>query len=285
MRSALRVLFVPIMLLGFNGVAVWMVTVHLSLYWLAPLLVAAIIFATIVERIIPYHAAWNEAPGEVGRDFINALVNVAIIIFLVLIIRPGHALWPRHLPIWTQFLLSVLAADAGLTLAHVLSHRVGWLWRIHAAHHSATRMYGFNGLLQHPAHQAFEIIVGGGLLILLGMPHEIGLLVGFAVVVQFILQHSNADMQIGPFVWLLNVGPVHRRHHLREFEDHGVNFGFFTNLWDFVLGTADLGPRAPVGQHEVGVSDPDYPISYLAQLKKPFVRERPDPERASEAAH
>lgn len=285
MRGALKVLFVPIMLLGFNGAAVWMVTAHLSLYWLAPLLVAAIVFATVVERLIPYEPAWNEARGEFGRDLIHALVNVAIIIFLVLVIRPGHALWPRALPIWAQFLLAAVAADAGLTFAHVLSHRLSWLWRIHATHHAATRMYGFNGLLQHPSHQAFEIIVGGGLLIMLGMPHEIGLLVGFAVVVQFVLQHSNADMKIGPFVWLLNVGPVHRLHHLREFEARGVNFGFFTNLWDYPMGTLDLGRRAPVGPDEVGVSEPNYPQTYLAQLRHPFARERPDTRRrASEPA-
>jgi sterol desaturase/sphingolipid hydroxylase (fatty acid hydroxylase superfamily) len=281
MRSALKVLFVPIMLLGFNGAAVCMAMAHLSLFWLAPLLAAAIVFATAVERIVPYQPAWNEARGEFGRDLIHALVNVAIIIFLVLVIRPGHALWPRALPFWAQFLLAVLAADAGLTFAHVLSHRVAWLWRIHATHHAATHMYGLNGLLQHPAHQAFEIIVGGGLLIMLGMPHEIGLLVGFAVVVQFVLQHSNADMKIGPLVWLLNVGPVHRRHHLREFEAHGVNFGLFTNLWDYLMGTFDLGRQAPVGRDEVGIADPDYPKTYLAQLRQPFARE---PERAREEA-
>jgi sterol desaturase/sphingolipid hydroxylase (fatty acid hydroxylase superfamily) len=284
MRSALKVLFVPIMLLGFNGAAVWMVSAHLSLYWLAPLLVAAIVFATVVERIIPYQPAWNEERGEFGRDLIHALVNVAIIIFLVLVIRPGHALWPASLPIWAQFLLSVLIVDAGLTFAHVLSHRVDWLWRIHATHHAPTRMYGFNGLLQHPAHQAFEIIGGGGLLIALGMPHEIGLLVGFAVVVQFVLQHSNADMRIGPFAWLLAVAPAHRRHHLRELEAHGINYGFFTVVWDYLMRTADMG-QAPIGEDEVGVTDRQYPTTYLAQLRYPFVPERPDAERpASEPA-
>jgi sterol desaturase/sphingolipid hydroxylase (fatty acid hydroxylase superfamily) len=284
MRSALKVLFVPIMLLGFNGAAVWMVSAHMSLYWLAPLLAAAVVFATVVERIIPYHAAWNETRGEFVRDLVHALVNVAIIIFLVLLIRPGHALWPAALPIWAQFLLSILVVDAGLTFAHVLSHRMDLLWRIHATHHAPTRMYGFNGLLQHPAHQAFEIIGGGGLLIMLGMPHEIGLLVGFAVVVQFVLQHSNADMDIGPFTWLLAVAPAHRRHHLREFEARGINYGFFTVLWDYLMGTADL-ELAPVGEDQVGITELDYPTTYLAQLRHPFVRERPDARRqASEPA-
>jgi sterol desaturase/sphingolipid hydroxylase (fatty acid hydroxylase superfamily) len=282
MQSTLKVLFVPIMLLGFNGVAVAMVMAHLSLYWLAPLLVAAIVFATVVERVIPHEPTWNETRGEFVRDLIHALVNVAIIIFLVLVIRPGPGLWPAALPIWAQFLLAVIVADAGVSFVHYLSHRVAWLWRIHEAHHSPSRMYGFNGIVQHPAHQAIEIIVGGGLLIMLGMPHEIGLLVGFAVVVQFLLQHSNADMKLGPFAWLLAVGPVHRRHHLVEYDGFGVNFGLFTNLWDFALGTADVKLRGRPTHVEVGVSEP-HPQTYLAQVKHPFVRERREaPRQASE---
>ena len=62
MRGALKVLFVPVMLLGFNGAAVWIVMAHLSLYWLAPLLLVAIAFATAVERVIPI-----STPGIVAR--------------------------------------------------------------------------------------------------------------------------------------------------------------------------------------------------------------------------
>jgi len=105
------------------------------------------------------------------------------------------------------------------------------------------------------------------------------------VVVQFLLQHSNADMQLGPFNWLLAVAPVHRRHHTREYEGYGVNFGFFTNLWDFILGTADVGQRAPIGENDLGISDPAYPKAYVAQFRHPFARERrPSAQPARETA-
>lgn len=273
MRSALKVLFAPIMLLGFNGVAVWMDMAGLSLYWLIPLVIAVILFATAVERIIPYQPAWNEGPDEFARDLVHAVVNMAIIIFLILVIRPGHGLWPEAWPVWAQLLLAIVIVDAGLSFAHYASHRVDFLWKLHAAHHSPTRMYGFNGLLQHPFHQAFEIICGGAPVIILGMPHEIGLLVGFAVVVQFLLQHSNADMQLGPLNWLLALAPVHRRHHTREYEGYGVNFGFFTNLWDYVLRTGDFGKRPRIGETDLGINDLSHPKAYVAQFRYPFARE------------
>jgi len=105
------------------------------------------------------------------------------------------------------------------------------------------------------------------------------------VVVQLLLQHSNADMRLGPLNWFLAIAPVHRRHHTREFSSFGVNFGLFTNLWDHMLGVADVAPRAPIGQDDLGLADPAYPKTYLAQLGQPFAREpEPEPKEAREAA-
>ena len=59
-----------------------------------------------------------------------------------------------------QLLLALPVADLGITLVHYASHRLPLLWRLHAVHHSVTRMYGFNGLMKHPLHQAAEAVGG-----------------------------------------------------------------------------------------------------------------------------
>lgn len=69
-----------------------------------------------------------------------------------------------------QVLLAVAVTDMGVTLVHVASHRVGWLWRMHAVHHSVRRFYGFNGLMKHPLHGALELAAGTAPLLVLGMP-------------------------------------------------------------------------------------------------------------------
>jgi sterol desaturase/sphingolipid hydroxylase (fatty acid hydroxylase superfamily) len=286
-HATLRVLFAPIMLLGFNGAAVAVAATRLGLFWLAPLLAAAILFAALVEQVIPYEAAWNGSRGDLGRDLGHALVNQAINITAVASIplfaflHPWPSLWPGSWPLWIQVLMAVVVADAGITLAHYASHRLGWLWPIHAVHHSLARLYAFNGLMKHPLHQAIEIGAGGAVLVLFGMPPLVGLLLAFAVAIQLLLQHSNADMRIGPFAWLLAVATVHRHHHRRT-DGLGVNFGLFTNLWDHLLGTADVAAAARVGAGEVGLVDrPDYPRTYVAQLVEPFARDTAPPEAAS----
>lgn len=77
--------------------------------------------------------------------------------------------------------------DAGITLAHFASHRITVLWRCHAVHHSARRMYGFNGLMKHPIHQSIETLAGTLPLIVLGLPSDVALVLVFAVAIQLLL--------------------------------------------------------------------------------------------------
>ena len=66
MRQVLKVAYAPMMLLGFNGVAVWIVALDATRFWLLPLLLAAITTSFTVERIIPYEPAWNRDRGDTG---------------------------------------------------------------------------------------------------------------------------------------------------------------------------------------------------------------------------
>ena len=227
-RSVIKIVFVPIMLLGFNGMAVWIVYSENAWLWLLPLLLAAISTSFLAERYIPYENAWNRNQGDAGRDLIYAIayegsvyLSVALIPILALLV-PSSDLWPSGWPLWGQLLFAVIIADFGITLCHYASHRVEWIWRFHAPHHSVIRMYGLNGLIKHPFHQTLETAAGTIPLLLIGMPVEIGLLLGFAITVQLLLQHSNTDMQIGPLRYVLALAPLHRfhRHFRYSCRDH-----------------------------------------------------------------
>lgn len=283
MRNALKIAYAPLMVGGFNGAAVWILASDAARLWLLPLLLAAVATSFAVERLIPYEPGWNRDRGDTGRDVVYAFayeasvyLSVALVPLLTLL-SPASGLWPSAWPLWGQLLLAVIVADLGITLCHYASHRVEWLWRFHAPHHSVTRMYGFNGLIKHPVHQALETAAGTAPLVLLGMPLEVGLLLGFAITVQLLLQHSNADMAIGPLRYVLALAPLHRFHHLRWAGIGDVNFGLFTNLWDHLLGTAAYEPAKRFTSADLGIGkQPDYPVGYLAQLAAPF---RPQPRQ------
>lgn len=277
MRAVLQIIYAPAMLLGFNGIAVWIVASGALQLWLLPLLLAAVSVSLAVERIIPYERTWNHDRGDSVRDVIYAAayelsvyLSVALIPILTAL-SPDTGLWPSEWPLWGQLVFAIAIADLGITLCHYASHRVEWLWRFHAPHHSVTRMYGFNGLIKHPVHQTLETIAGTTPLLLLGMPVEVGLLLGFAITVQLLLQHSNADMRIGPLRHILALAPLHRFHHQKWAGIGDVNFGLFTNLWDHLLGTVAYDPDKRFTSDDLGIGkQPNYPIGYIGQLTAPF---------------
>lgn len=276
-RSALKIAYAPFMLLGFIGSAVVVVTYDMPRLWLLPLVLAAITTSFAIERLVPYQSDWNSDRGDSRRDIVYAFfyeasvyASVALIPLFTLLL-PASGLWPDNWPFWVQLLLAIIVADLGITLCHYASHRVEWLWRFHAPHHSVKRMYGFNGLIKHPVHQALETAAGTTPLVLLGMSTDIGLLLGFAITTQLLLQHSNADMRIGPFRYVLALAPLHRFHHQKWAGIGDVNFGLFTNLWDHLLGTAVYDGDKRFTSDDLGIGkQPDYPASYLGQFAAPF---------------
>ena len=275
----MRYLYAPAFFFGFIGLALYLVGVGVSLICLPALLPLAILLAFLAERLRPYRTAWNESHGDGGRDLLHALLNETLnalgiaAIPLVAVWLPHFGWWPSDWPLALQLLAALLIADLGITLVHYASHRSSLLWRLHAVHHSVARMYGFNGLMKHPLHQALEALGGTLPLLLLGIPVEVAALLAFAIAIQLLLQHSNVDMRIGALRHLFAWAPLHRLHHLKYGTAGDVNFALFFSFWDRLLGTALYLPDYRLAEDDLGIGDrPDYPVGYLAQLAEPFRR-------------
>lgn len=283
-RSIVRYGYAPVFFLGFIGAAVALMEAGTPGWVLPLLLLLAIAVSFGAEQLLPYEEEWNRDHGDSVTNVLHAVVNEFSIFLSVLALPlvaahvPGLNLWPHDWPLWVQLALAILIADAGISLTHFLSHRYAWLWRLHAVHHAAPRLYGFNGLMKHPVHQALELAAATTPLLVLGFGPEIAWLVGFAVAIQLLLQHANVDMRIGWLGYVWAIAPAHRHHHIASAKDGDVNFGLFTTLWDHLLGTFILSDRPTPRVGQLGIEgDADFPRGYGAHLAAPFVR-RPVPE-------
>jgi sterol desaturase/sphingolipid hydroxylase (fatty acid hydroxylase superfamily) len=283
LKFLVRLLYLPLFLIGGNGIAIYVVTVGYSKFWLLVVAFAFIVLAFLLERAAPYDFAFNKSYGDRVRDFLHFLVNEAsnvlgiasVPIAASFIALPS--VWPDSLPLWQQLLLAIFIADIGITLAHFASHRIGVLWRLHAVHHSVKRMYGFNGLMKHPLHQFIETVAGTTPLLLMGILQDVLALFVVAVVLQLLLQHSNVAYFTGPLKYLLAINVVHRFHHLKTAEEGDVNFGLFTTLTDWLIGTHFYDKTRTIGDGDLGIGDqPDYPVGYLKELVMPFRKSRPE---------
>lgn len=270
-------IYAPVFLFGFVGTAAWWVGYRQgSELWLLPGLALAITLSFVMERLWPYDKAFNQAQGDAGRDGVHALVNEVLNLLAIGAIPLVAAwvpwqLWPLQWGFGWQLLLAIVAADLGITLVHYASHHWPWLWRLHAVHHSVTRMYGFNGLMKHPLHQAVEALGGVLPLLLMGLPYPVAAILAFAIAIQLLLQHSNVDMRLGRLGKLMAWAPLHRFHHMRYGRAGNVNFGLFLTVWDHLLGTAFDAPDYRMRVQDLGIgSQPDYPVDYVGQLLAPF---------------
>ena len=274
---ALRALAAPVFFFGFLALASERSAGGSAPGVLLPLLLLAVAVSFALERAIPYEASFNRDTGDTGRDVAHSLVNESANVLAVLALPlaaawlPEVGTWPVAWPLWAQLALAISVADLGITLAHWASHRVSLLWRFHAVHHSVERLYGLNGLMKHPLHQAFELVCGTAPLVVLGLPQNLAWLLAFAVALQLLLQHSNADLRLGPLTRIWAVAPVHRFHHVARAGEGDVNFGLFTTLGDRLLGTAHFDARRRFAPGDFGIAlRPHYPKGYLAQLREPF---------------
>jgi sterol desaturase/sphingolipid hydroxylase (fatty acid hydroxylase superfamily) len=148
-------------------------------------------------------------------------------------------------------------------------HKVPWLWRFHAVHHSAERLYFINAFRNHPGDIALSTAFSVLPLALLGAPPTVMALFSVFASAHFFLQHANIDYRVGPLTWVLSVGEVHRWHHSRKLEEADANYGNVLLIWDVLFGTRKLPAGVP--PENVGLADgTTLPTGYVAQLVSPF---------------
>ncbi|WP_083298521.1 sterol desaturase family protein [Mycolicibacterium grossiae] len=293
-RSALRYGYVPFMLLGLGGAATALAAADAPKYLLIAVLVIGVAASFAAEQAIPYQQQWNTDHADTRRDRIHVLVNETLILLsvaaipLLAAVNPWPGAWPTAWPFAAQVLTAVLVADLGITVVHLASHKIEWLWRFHAVHHSIKRLYGLNGLMKHPLHQAVEMTAGVAPLILIGMPVTVASALAVLTALQLMLQHSNADYRVGPLRYLLALNDGHRFHHLKWAGIGDVNFGLFTLIWDHAMGTYSYDPRRRFTSEQIGMAaKPNYPARYWPQLVYPFTaaggcHQQPDRSRRAD---
>lgn len=271
--------FVPTMLVGIDGGAIALAFHGAPKASVAAVVLLAACIARLAEFVAPHSDDWNRDRGDGARDIVHAIVNEVLAIGSVAAVpvlvpaSPFAAAWPHQWPFVAQVLFAMIVADLGITLAHRTSHHVGWMWRLHAVHHSVKRFYGWNGLVKHPLHQAIETVAGVTPLLVLGLPEGVATALAACVATQLLLQHSNVDYRVGPLSRWLALNEAHRLHHRKWPGIGDVNFGLFTLLWDRCLGTFEPGDGVRLTSEDLGIGDrPDFPSGYLAQAIEPFRR-------------
>ena len=238
----------------------------------------------VLERVLPYRREWVNSKGDLRADVAhffltaipaNELVKAAINLLVVAAAGWGWSgfglgIWPVGWPMGAQLLLAVLLAELGHYAFHRWSHEIRWLWRFHAVHHSAPRLYWLNATRFHPVDLFGTLLAQYLPLFALGIPAHAFATYAIFTGVYGQLQHSNIDVRTGRLRWLFSTPELHRWHHSTVPAEGNNNYGAIFSVWDWLFGTLFF-PRDRSFTGPVGIADrPDFPTGWLGQLASPL---------------
>lgn len=147
---------------------------------------------------------------------------------------------------WLQFTIAFVLQDLARYWMHYAHHRVPFLWRFHAVHHSSEHMNSTSGLRMHLVDfvqlNLIPVVLFGLLLDCRGFHPMVWLGISVVVYTMDAWTHGNIAMDLrGPVArwWdTLFVNPCfHSWHHARDWRKHDGNYGQTLAIWDRIFGT------------------------------------------------
>ena len=283
-RKAIAWVAFPVVLAAAVGVAIALIHrgVDPRLAVLVTQLPAFLVVITL-ERLAPHFQDWNRNQGDLGVD-LGHIVTVTLVSGLAdpllritgislaawVFGEGGLGIWPVHWPLAMQLVLALVIGEFGQYWVHRFQHEWDGLWRFHALHHSAPRLYWLNAARFHPVDILLINFVATVPLAALGASMEVLSLWLLVAAVHGVFQHANMPIRIGPLNWIFSMAELHRWHHSKTVREANSNYGQNLIIWDVVFGTRYL-PADREPPKEIGLADlPGYPMGWLAQQIAPF---------------
>ncbi|MCG6158235.1 GH3 family domain-containing protein [Rubinisphaera margarita] len=235
----------------------------------------------LAERKMPARIEWIPDRQTVSAD-------VAYMILVQILLPQGLALiaalalqrwltaqqwtaglWVHHWPILVQVVLMILLADFLRYWLHVACHRIPFLWRFHAVHHSPHRLYWLNVGRFHPLEKSTQFLFDAFPFILLGVSDRVLALYFVFYAVNGFFQHCNIHLRFGWLNYVISSAELHRWHHSHVPKEANANYGNNVIVWDVLFGTRFLPKDRLVAK--LGLKNREYPSRFWTQMRTPFV--------------
>jgi sterol desaturase/sphingolipid hydroxylase (fatty acid hydroxylase superfamily) len=185
-------------------------------------------------------------------QFILIAVTASTSTIAALVLFPAVKAGIQALPVWLQFLMAVFLADLFQAGLHRIYHKVPWLWRFHAVHHSSRNLDWLAGSRVH----IVEIVLTRSAvllpLVVLGFSQPAVNAYVILVGIQAVLAHANLRTNFGWLEYLIVTPRYHHWHHARHADYMDVNYAIHLPLVDMLMGTFKR-PPPDVWPEEYGV--------------------------------
>jgi sterol desaturase/sphingolipid hydroxylase (fatty acid hydroxylase superfamily) len=250
-------------------------------WFLLDLLLMALIYVPL-ERLWPQYPRQGTFRNEWTLDvvyFMSTHLPLQVLSFLVLLPAtqatkylgvPVLQQFIARMPWLVQFLLAVVVADVAEYFIHLALHKVPFLWRFHAIHHSSKALDWIAG---SRSHFVDDTLVRAFILapLMLGFSQSIILAYLIFVTLHATWTHCN----FGPSAkWLekyLVMPRYHHWHHTSQKEGIDKNFAIHFPWIDRLFGTYYYPDEWP---ERYGLDGEKIARGFVGQTVEPFTRKR-----------
>ena len=247
-------------------------------WFLLDLLLMALIY-------VPLERLWPQYPnqGTFRKDWTQDLVYfmsthfpLQILSFMVLLPAtlatkylgiPVLQQWIARMPWWLQFFLAVVVADVAEYFVHLAFHKVPFLWRFHAIHHSSKALDWIAG---SRSHFVDDTLVRGLVLapLMLGFSQSIILWYLVFVTLHATWVHCNFAPNAKWLEKFLIMPRYHHWHHTSQKEGIDKNFAIHFPWIDRIFGTYYYPDTWP---EKYGLDSEEILPSFIGQTIEPFI--------------
>jgi sterol desaturase/sphingolipid hydroxylase (fatty acid hydroxylase superfamily) len=237
---------------------------------------------------VPLERVWPQYPeqGTFRKDwtldvvyFMSTHLPIQVLSFLVLLPAtqatkyfgvPALQQLIARIPWVLQFFLAVVVADLAEYFIHLALHKVPFLWRFHAIHHSSKALDWIAG---SRSHFVDDTLVRGFILVPLMFGFSQSIILAYLI---FVTLHATwTHCNFGPNVkWLekLLVMPrYHHWHHTSQKEGIDKNFAIHFPWIDKLFGTYYFPEQWP---ERYGLDGEEISPSFVGQTLEPFLPKR-----------
>ena len=250
-------------------------------WFLLDLLLTAVIYVPL-ERLWPHHPEQGTFRTQWTLDvvyFMSTHLPIQVLSFLILLPAiqlskyvsvPGVQTLIARLPWLVQFFLAVLVADVAEYFIHLAFHKVPFLWRFHAVHHSSTSLDWLSG---SRGHFFEDIIVRACILtpLMIGFSQSIILAYLIFVTLQATWSHCNFAPSPNWLAKCLVTPRYHHWHHTSQKEGLDKNFAVHFPWIDRIFGSYYYPDEWP---EHYGLNGERISPSFLRQTIEPFTKRR-----------
>ena len=217
----------------------------------ALILAGGIALFWIIESAIPFvkfqYNKWQHAGINIFFTVTTIIVNFCLAFILLKTAQWtvdnqfGILNWLPKMNSWLFAIIGLLLLDLiGAYLAHLVEHKVKFLWRFHLIHHTDTWIDTTSGNRHHPGESVIRFVFTTFGVLAVGSPMWMVFLYQTLSVVATQFTHANIVLpkKLDKLMSYFLVSPdMHKVHHHYVLPYTDSNYGNIFSVWDRLFGT------------------------------------------------